>query len=228
MKKAKVSTRQKRAYDQFCGLAKALDLVGERWTLLLVRDLSLGPQRYSDLLAGLPGIGTGLLAERLKALESEGVVRRAPAPPPAGGTTVYELTDEGRELADAMLPLAVWGAKRLDFDATPVAASYRPEWLFLSLKAQFRPDRARGVRDDYEFHVEGRVVHARIRDGAIDIVRGPVPGGRPDLTVTTDVPTLLAVGVGHLTPSEAAAAGRMVVDDDPAAMQRALAILGPE
>ena len=72
------------------------------------------------------------------------------------------------------------------------------------------------------------MVHARIRDGAIDVVRGPVQGGRPDLTVTTDVPTLLAFGVGHLTPSEAAAAGRMAVDGDPAAMQRALAILGPE
>jgi DNA-binding HxlR family transcriptional regulator len=225
MKSEKLST--KRVYDQFCGLARALDLVGERWTLLLVRDLSLGPQRYSDLLAGLPGIGTGLLAERLKTLEAEGVVRRAQLPAPATGTTVYELTDDGRALAEAMLPLAVWGARRLDLDAVPAPGTYRPEWLFLSLRAQFRPERARGVRDDYEFHVEGHVVHARVRNGTIDIVRGPVPGGHADLVVTTDVPTLLAVGVGHVTPGEAVAAGRMDVAGDPAAMQRALEILGP-
>jgi DNA-binding HxlR family transcriptional regulator len=216
----------KRVYDQFCGLAKALDIVGERWTLLLVRDLSLGPQRYSDLLAGEPGIGTGLLAERLKALEGQGVVRRTQLAPPAAAT-VYELTDDGRDLADAMLPLALWGAKRLDHDATPPSSTYRPEWLFLSLKAQFRPEAAKGVRDDYEFHVEGHVLHARVRDGHVDIGRGPVPGGRPDLTVTTDVPTLLAVGVGHLTPAEAATAGRLHADGDPGAMRRALEILGP-
>src|SRR3954465_12520182 len=107
-----MSTRSRGRYDQFCGLASALDVVGERWTPLLVRDLALGPQRYSDLLAGLPGIGTNLLADRLPQLEAEGVVRRSPPPPPAA-STVYELTDSGRELAEAMLPLAVWGARRL-------------------------------------------------------------------------------------------------------------------
>src|SRR4051794_27610243 len=97
----------KRSYEQFCGLARALDLVGERWTMLLVRDLSLGPQRYSDPLSGLPGIGSGLLADRLKQLEADGVVQRAHLPPPAA-VTVYELTESGQELARALIPLAVW------------------------------------------------------------------------------------------------------------------------
>src|SRR3954465_11742396 len=107
-----MSTRSRGRYDQFCGLASALDVVGERWTLLLVRDLALGPQRYSDLLAGLPGMGTGLLAERLKHLETEGIVRRSMLPPPAA-VAVYELTDDGKDLSEAILPLAMWGARHL-------------------------------------------------------------------------------------------------------------------
>ncbi|HEX7167508.1 MAG TPA: helix-turn-helix domain-containing protein [Acidimicrobiales bacterium] len=213
----------KRTYDQFCGLAKALDLVGERWTLLIVRDLSLGPQRYSDLLAGEPGIGTGLLADRLRHLEEEGLVQRTQLPPPAA-VAVYELTPDGRALAEAMLPLAVWGAHRLDYDGG--AAPYRPEWLFLAVRAQFKPHLAKGVRDVYEFDVDGTSLHVRIRDGDIDVQRGPAPGGA-DVTVTTDATTLLAVGIGRESAQEAIAAGRATIEGSPEAIARCQAILGP-
>src|SRR3712207_3261653 len=97
-----------RSYDQFCGLAKALDVLGERWTLLVVRELLLGPKRYSDLLEGLPGIGTNLLAARLKALEASGLVGRRRLPPPAA-SNVYELTERGRALEPAIFELIRWG-----------------------------------------------------------------------------------------------------------------------
>ncbi len=207
----------RRTYDQFCGLARALDIVGERWTLLLVRDLSLGPQRYTDLLAGLPGIGTSMLAERLRHLEEAGLVRRAQLPPPAA-VPAYELTGEGDELARAMLPLAVWGARRLD-PATP-ESTQRPEWLLLGLKARFRADRAAGVRDTYEFRIDGFVMHARVDDGNLDVRRGPAPG-RPDLTVTADLATLLALGLGR--PVRHAK-----VDGSKDAAKRCFAIFGAE
>ncbi len=100
----------KRSYDQHCTVAHALDVVGERWTLLLVRELLTGPKRFKDLLWGLPGIGTNLLAARLKALEEHGVVRRGTLPPPAG-SGIYELTGLGRSLEPVVVALSRWGSR---------------------------------------------------------------------------------------------------------------------
>src|SRR5262249_48897211 len=103
----------RRSYNQFCATAKTLDVVGERWTLLIIRELVTGPKRYKDLLESLPGIGTSLLAARLKHLESAALVRRAELPPPAG-STVYELNEAGRDLGPANMAIArggvEWGA----------------------------------------------------------------------------------------------------------------------
>src|SRR5512142_1113364 len=99
-------------YHQYCGAARALDAVGDRWTLLIVRELILGPRRVTDLIDGLPGISRNLLTERLRTLAQDGLVARTELPPPAA-RQVYELTEEGRELADAMIPLVAWGARRL-------------------------------------------------------------------------------------------------------------------
>src|SRR5712692_11585883 len=99
---ARSTTRMRRSYDQFCGMARGLDIIGERWTLLIVRDLLLGPKRYKDLLDGLPGMGTNMLAARLKELEQATIIRRRVLPPPAG-STVYELTAYGRELEDLLM-----------------------------------------------------------------------------------------------------------------------------
>src|SRR5437763_13541599 len=101
-----------RSYDQFCGVARALDLVGERWALLLVRDLLLGPKRFTDLRRGLPGIGTNVLAARLKELERAGVIARRTLPPPAA-SVVYELTEYGRALEGPLLALGRWGARSM-------------------------------------------------------------------------------------------------------------------
>src|SRR6266542_1496523 len=120
----------RRSYDQYCALARALDVIGERWTLLVVRELLLGPKRYKDLLDGLPGIGTNLLAQRLRELEENGLVRRRRLPAPAG-VAVYELTEAGRALEDSVLALGRWGAAFLGVPRT--TDRYRPGWYVLSM-----------------------------------------------------------------------------------------------
>src|ERR687889_99652 len=99
-------------YQQYCALARTLDVAGDRWTLLIVRELTPGPRRFTDLLDGLPGVSRNLLTERLRALERDGIVTRQALPPPAA-RQVYELTDDGRDLAAAIGPLIAWGARRL-------------------------------------------------------------------------------------------------------------------
>src|SRR5436189_5452650 len=112
-------------YNQYCALARALDVVGDRWALLIVRELVPGPRRFTDLIDGLPGISRNLLTQRLRALERDGIVARQELPPPAA-RQVYELTDEGRDLADGTGPLIAWGARRL---GQPEAGEgLRPRW----------------------------------------------------------------------------------------------------
>src|SRR3954451_13536536 len=101
-----------RSYGQFCGLARALDLVGERWALLLIRDLLVSPKRFTDLRRGLPKIPSNILSDRLKELEEAGGVERRIVPRPSGAV-VYQLTEYGNELEDTVLALGRWGAKIL-------------------------------------------------------------------------------------------------------------------
>src|SRR5215213_11217596 len=101
-----------RGYNQYCGAARALDLVGDRWTLLVVRELVFGPRRFTDLIDGLPGISRNLLTERLRSLERDGIIARQDLPPPAA-RQVYDLTEDGRDLAHATGPLIAWGARHL-------------------------------------------------------------------------------------------------------------------
>src|SRR5260370_38322892 len=101
---ARTAKSSPRSYDQYCAVARGLDVIGDRWTLLLVRDLLLGPKRYKDLLAGLPGIGTNLLADRLHELEGAGLIERTAFPPPAG-STVYRLTEPGQSLDPPLVAL---------------------------------------------------------------------------------------------------------------------------
>src|SRR5436305_12188998 len=125
----------KRSYDDPCGLARALDVIGERWALLGVRELLLGPKRFTDLRAGLPHVGPDVLAQRLRDLEQAGVVRRGKLPPPAG-SRVYELTDWGRELEPVVLGLGRWGS-RAPFPAQP--GELGADSLILALKTLFDP-----------------------------------------------------------------------------------------
>jgi DNA-binding HxlR family transcriptional regulator len=198
----------KRSYHQYCAVAKALDLVGERWTLLLVRELLLGPRRFKDLLAGLPGIATNLLAERLRELEQSGLVERRTLPPPAGAT-VYELTALGRGLQPAVLELGRWGAH---FLAEPSATdALRPGWYVVSMLATFRPELANGLDLTIELRIEGEVFRVRVRDGDATIAEA-----RSDRTValTCDLPSFLALLAGELSPSSALEEGRIELEGE--------------
>ena len=127
-----------RTYGDGCGVAHALDLVGERWALLVVRDLLLGPKRFTDLRAGLRGASHNVLAQRLRELEQAGVVRRRRLPPPAG-SAVYELTDWGRELESILITLGVWGVRSPSFSGdAPVGM----DSVLLALRTFFDPDAA--------------------------------------------------------------------------------------
>lgn len=174
-----------RNYRQFCALARALDVVGERWTLLIVRELLLGPRRYGELLDALAGMGTNLLADRLEQLQAAGVVERA--------GREYALTRRGLGLRDAVLALARWGM-------APLAAStdqdrMRPDWYAVAMLAGHRPP-ARPRAESYAFDVDGSQFHLRIEGARADARRG-LPGN-PAFTLRADLRTFLGVATETL------------------------------
>jgi DNA-binding HxlR family transcriptional regulator len=211
----------KRTYGQYCALARAFDVVGERWTPLLLRELAIGPRRYADLLDGLPGVSPSLLTQRLRELERDGVVQRSYLPPPAA-RGVYELTDEGVELATALIPLARWGARRLSIRRQGEAFSLT--WMLLFLRATIDATEAAGVHDLYEFHVDDEVFHVMIDDGRVD-ARAGAPSRRPDLVVRTDLETFAAIGAGSLVVTDAA--DRVQVEGGTDVAERCLRLLAP-
>ena len=154
-----------RTYDDGCGIAHALDLVGERWALLVVRELLLGPKRFTDLRAGLPGVSANILSQRLRELEAEGIVERATLPPPAG-VAVYALTPRGAELEPVVLALGAWGVRS---PTLPRDAHLGVDSVILSLAAQLThtdPPATYELRlDQYRFTV-------RLHDGRVDVARG--------------------------------------------------------
>jgi DNA-binding HxlR family transcriptional regulator len=170
----------RKRYDQYCPIAHALDLVGDRWALLVVRELMHGQKRYTDLAASLPGIGTNVLAARLKELEAAGIVAKRTLPPPAA-SRVYELTGYGQELRPAMRELALWGARSL---GPPTADDELfPGWLENALDVVLAPLAPDGR---YEF---------RVGDEVASLVDGEAHGGPasdPDVVIEGD-----AEGVYH-------------------------------
>jgi DNA-binding HxlR family transcriptional regulator len=192
-------------YDQYCAIARALEVVGDRWTLLLVRELLTGPKRHTDLRAGLPGIATNVLGDRLQLLQQAGLIRRATLPPPAA-STVYELTDRGRQLKPVLLALAGWGLPLL---GSPRAQDiYRLGWLVLALEQRFDPHAARGVELTWELRVGDEVLHVSVRDGTVQTVQGPAPD--PQVVLEADRDVFLAWGTGQLSDEQALAAGLRV------------------
>ena len=161
-----------RRYDQYCPICHALELVGERWSLLIVRELLKGPKRYTDLLEGMPGVGTNILAARLRELEGGGIVQKRKLPPPAA-STVYELTEYGRELKPVMRELAMWGARSL---GPPTDADELFEgWLANAVDTMFGPFAPEGT---FEFRVGDEV--ATLEGG----VGRDGPADDPDVVVT--------------------------------------------
>lgn len=210
----------RRSYGQYCGLAHALDLVGERWTLLVVRDLALGPKRFSDVLAGLPGLGTSLLSDRLRQLENNGLVERALADRAVG--VVYRLTEDGEQLATALGPLTVWGAAKLADEPAP--DEWRPEWLAFVLTSTFRHDQAAGIDDCYEFRLGDANLFVIVADGTITVSEDK--RREPDLVATLDLPTLAAIGSGNMSVHEAINSGKARFEGDPDAGARAMQVFG--
>jgi DNA-binding HxlR family transcriptional regulator len=207
-----------RTYGQYCGLAHAVELVGERWALLVIRDLIPGPKRFTDLRNGLPRIPTNILSARLKELEASGVIQRRLLPRPQG-SVVYQLTDYGRELDDVVLRLGLWGARSLGQPRPDDIVT--TDSLILALRTTFRCDAASGLHLGYEVRVGDIVIHARVDDGKAEVEQGPLP--RPDLVIDTG-PELRALQAGELSPREAVASGAVRLTGDPDLLDRFVAV----
>ena len=206
----------RRTYNQYCATARTLDLVGERWTLLLIRELLTGPKRFGDLLETLRGLGTGLLASRLKYLETEGLVRRVTLPPPAR-TPAYQLTEAGAELGPAVMALARWGMTWA-LDERRDGEEFRPGWAMLAMQAIFDPEAAREIEAVYEFRVDGEVFQARIDHGTIASAEGPAE--RPDAIIEAGAETFLDLAAGRLSLVDALREGSVSASGDRHALRK--------
>ncbi|MFG2492036.1 winged helix-turn-helix transcriptional regulator [Streptomyces caniferus] len=213
----------RRSYDQYCAVARALDAVGDRWTLLIVRELLGGSRRYTDLHADLPGVSTDMLASRLKDMERDGLVtRRRLAPPTAA--FVYELTPRGRALLPALTALADWGAPALD-EKRPTDA-VRAHWFAVPLLARLARHFPEGVDvvgialDEGEFHVvlggDGKGVDGA--DGGPRYADGPAE--HPDVRLRMDTATCAEIAYDRLSLAQGIASGRIVVTPPEAAGER--------
>jgi DNA-binding HxlR family transcriptional regulator len=199
-----------RRYGDGCAIARALDHVGERWALLVVRELLLGPKRFTDLQDGLPGAGAKVLAQRLRELESAGVVRRRTLPPPAG-SHVYELTEWGARLEGIVVALGQWGADT-PASTDPVGA----DSAMIRLRSLFRPQPDRPWTATYELRLGRYRFTTRIADGRLVEVRRGEPHDPPDAVVDTDPDTLSRVVGGP----KAGKGDRLTITGDKRAAQR--------
>ena len=207
-----------RSYEDACGMAHALDLVGERWALLVVRELVVGPQRFSDLKAALPGISTNVLSDRLDELEQVGVIRRRRLPPPAA-SWVYEVTEWGAELEPVMRQLGRWGAR---------SPSHRPDLplsvasFVLSLRTNFDGTAAAGMKAAYELHVGDGRFRAQVGDGVFAIDHGEAE--RPDAVIGGRPEAFAAVIYGGRDLADAVTAGDLIVEGDQGSARRFLGL----
>ena len=191
-------------YRQACPLARALDVVGDRWSLLVIRELMLGPRRYSDLLDGLPGIGTNVLADRLRTLHDHAIVTKRTLPPPAAAT-VYELTEAGRDLGPSLAALRRWGTRHAPLSEPDYAK--RPAWTLISATTStitLPPVGTCELRAGHEaFRLTGTDNGLTVRGG---------PADDPDVTITLETETLYKITAGHLTVQDAV--GQALIEGD--------------
>lgn len=208
--------KERKSYAQYCVVARTLDLVGERWTLLIVRDLLMGPKRYTDLRASLPGIATDILTARLRTLEEAGFVRRRQLPRPAPAT-VYELTAEGLELRRVILALGRVGMSRLEGGPAP-GEDVQVERLVLALRVSFQGDRFADVSETYGLTIDGESFTVEVIDGVVTTSPGAAASAAPQ--IRTDVDTFIALLTGELTAAAALDDGRAEIEGDRAALGR--------
>jgi DNA-binding HxlR family transcriptional regulator len=207
----------RRSYGQGCGTAFALDVIGDRWALLVVRELVLGPKRFTDLRDGLPGIGPNVLSQRLKELEDADVIRRRVLPPPAA-STVYELTEWGSELEEVIVQLARWGARSPDL---PREAETQAEWVVLGLRAVYDPD-DEPAPAEYELRFGDEVFWARVDGGPLRVGRGRASD--PEAVLDSDPETIARLVQGALKPAAALKSGALNLEGDRRALDRFLSL----
>ncbi len=203
----------RRSYGQICGLSRALEVVGERWALLIIRDLLAGPRRFTDLRQGLPRIPTNVLSARLKELEQAGVLQRRILPRPATAV-VYELTEYGRELDEILLALGRWGAQSMGPPGPDDV--FTADSLTMAMRASYqKPGDGAAMRAEplsYELRVDDIVLSVSVEDGQLGVASGPQPD--PDLIIETG-PAFAALITGRLTPADAIESGSVRVTGDP-------------
>ncbi len=187
----------KRSYGQHCGMAHAVDILGERWALLIIRDLLVGPQRFTDLRRGLAKIPSNVLTTRLKELEEAGVVERTILPRPATAV-VYELTSYGQQLEEIVLAMGRWGAQTLGEPGPDDVVT--PNSLTMAMRTAFDPAAAKGVHASFEMHAGDIVLHMVIDDGRLESAPGPLP--EADLVIETG-PAIRRLMAGEVTPAQA-------------------------
>jgi DNA-binding HxlR family transcriptional regulator len=209
-----------RSYNQFCALSFALDAIGERWTLLVIRELLPGPRRFTDLLDGLPGISTNLLTERLKSLEGQGIIARRTLPPPAA-STVYELTPFGRELETPIIELGRWGSRllpsALDGLSMPTVGT-----ASVAIKAFYNPAAAQGIYETYEWRFGVESLQVQVKGGQLCVQQGQYLVA--DVIFHADMTVFMGLFSRQLSPDAATAAGLVRIEGDPQALYRFLAI----
>jgi DNA-binding HxlR family transcriptional regulator/putative sterol carrier protein len=216
VKTPKPSTRR---YGQYCPVAKSLDVLGERWTLLIVRNLMMGPQRYTDLREALPGLATDLLTARLRTLEEAGYIARRRLPRPAA-VTVYELTPTGQRIAVVVLELGRIGLARLGPPADDDLVT--SDALMLSLRPSFRPDVAGDAEESYQLELDGESYIVNVHPGRAETGRGTATD--PRLTLTTTTRTFAALISGAMDPKAALTSGEVQIDGPRRELDRFLAI----
>ena len=200
----------RRTYDQFCATARTLDIVGERWSLLIVRELLSGPKRFTDLQDALSGMGAALLSARLRYLEAEGLVQRVALPPPARAPA-YELTEAGLELEPAILAIARWGM-RWALGERREQDDFEPGWAVLGMHAIFDAAKAHDVEAAYEFRVGDDTFHVDVKHGAIETGHGSA--SRPDAVIEATPDAFADLASGSLSLKRAIREGRAAVSGD--------------
>ncbi|MGW3494844.1 winged helix-turn-helix transcriptional regulator [Streptomyces sp. NPDC001020] len=208
----------KRRYDDGCGVAHALEMVGERWALLIVRDLLLGPKRFTDLQAGLPGAGPNVLTQRLRDLEQAGVVRRRTLPPPAG-SRVYELTEWGAQLEPIVVALGLWGSHS---PVLPREGEVRADSLMISMRCAFDSATEPAWSASYEIRLDPDRFTARVVDGRLVALTRGQPTEPADVVLATAPATLNALLSGRTSTDAALADGSLRLTGDTEAACRLL------
>lgn len=203
-----------RDYGQYCGFARALEMVGERWAMMIVRDLFVGQKRFTDLHRGLAGIPTNVLTARLKELENAGVIRRRVLPRPER-SVVYELTEYGAELEDVVVRLGRWGAKSLGEPRCDEIVTV--DSVIMAMRSTFKPEAARKLRASYELRFGEIVIHAIVRRGTVDVAEGPIPN--PDLVIETG-PAIKGLMTGEMSPAGAIKSGAVRIVGDERLLDR--------